>query len=134
MGLDAKDYVPETDVQRSYRQAVLLAIRLGPWAPVRAGLSKVPLTIIHCAHCDRYNGENLWNHRSCLAVEMEPEMEINTAKEFTDFLRRILDVGADDNADWDLWQKLEFGPNIVNNIAVTCPNGKQYVISVKAVK
>ncbi len=73
MVVDAQDFVPTSDVQRNHRHAFLLAYRLGPWAPVRAGVSREPLEIVHCAHCDRYSGEHLWHHRSCLAVRLEEE-------------------------------------------------------------
>ena len=49
----------------------LLADRLGPWAPVRAGLSAVPLVVVHCAHCDRYRDEDPNGHPSCLLEPFE---------------------------------------------------------------
>jgi hypothetical protein len=67
---DARDHAVKNEREADRRHAVLLAIRLGPWAAVRAGKSKIPLEVRHCSHCERYGGEHLWHHRSCLVFPL----------------------------------------------------------------
>ena len=61
------------------RLAARVADELGPWMPVRLGLSDVPLAVIHCAHDDRpraWRSTELWGeheHPTCLLVPYERE-------------------------------------------------------------
>jgi hypothetical protein len=59
-------------------------------------------------------------------------MDVERANGFTQWLANVLDYGHDQTDEEEkLWQQLDVGRPIVNNLIVTLPSGKQYKIHVR---